>query len=263
MRFQLFEFMDLPRTPRVLRDSVVESLGNAMRWSGVCKTAAPVFKEFCERLESRKLLDMCSGSGEPAAVLLDALKERGDPLPQFYISDLFPVSHQMAEVADKYPGNIEVIDTPLDASDVPDSHPHSGRMVISAFHHFPPELASKILKDSAEKGKAIFILEPMTRSGKGAFRMGFYFILANAANPFLSKQDRLAKGVFTYMIPLIPAMAAWDGLASILRMYTRKDFERLTADIDVPFEWEFRQVSGGLDNTVSIFMGRPVSGSAA
>lgn len=257
MRIQSFEFMDLPLTPRILRDSVVESLGNAMRWSGVCKTAAPVFNEFCENLESDKLLDMCSGSGEPAAVLLDALKGRGDPLPHFYISDLFPVVHQMTEVANKHPGHIDVIETPLDASNVPDVHTHSARMVISAFHHFPPTLAASILKDSAEKGKAIFILEPMTRQGKGAMRMGFYFVLANAINPFVSKKNRVAKGVFTYVIPLIPAMAAWDGLVSILRMYTKEDFATLTESIDVPYEWEFRHVSGGLDNTVTIFMGRP------
>jgi hypothetical protein len=216
-----------------------------------------VFNEFCKNLESRKLLDMCSGSGEPAAVLLDALKEHGDPLPHFYISDLFPVVHQMAEVAGKHPGHIEVIDKPLDATNVPDAYAHSARMVISAFHHFPPELATRILKDSAEKGKAIFILEPMTRTGKGAIRMGLYFFAANAINPLISKKNRLAKGLFTYVIPLIPAMAAWDGLVSILRMYTKEDFAALTDSIDVPYDWEFRQVSGGLDNTVTIFMGRP------
>lgn len=97
----------------------------------------------------------------------------------------------------------------------------------------------------------------MTRSGKGAFRMGVYFFAANLMNPFLSNQDRLAKGVFTYLLPVIPLMAAWDGLVSIVRMYTRKDFKALTDGIDAPFDWEFRQVHGGWDSTVSIFMGWP------
>ena len=126
MRIQSFEFMDLPQTPKFLRDSVVESLGNAMRWSGVCKTAAPVFKEFQEGLETNRILDMCSGSGEPATVMLDALKEHSDNLPHFYISDLFPVVHRMSEAAAKFPDHIEPINTPLDASNVPDLYPHSG-----------------------------------------------------------------------------------------------------------------------------------------
>lgn len=257
MRIQAFEFMDLPQTPRFLRDSVVESLGNAMRWSGACKTAAPVFKEFCQSLDTDVLLDLCSGSGEPAAVLLDALKDRGDPMPQFYISDLFPVAERMKEVAAKHPDHIEVIEAPLDASNVPEGYAHSGRMVISAFHHFPPALALSILNDSARKGKAIFVMEPMTRRGRGAFRMGVYFFAANLVNPFLSKEDKLLKGLFTYVLPAIPLMAAWDGLVSIVRMYTRQDFADLTANIDAPFDWEFRQVTGGFDSTVSIFMGRP------
>lgn len=257
MRVQAFEFMDLPQTPRFLRDSVVESLGNAMRWSGVCKTAVPAFREFLGNLDSDQVLDLCSGSGEPAAVLLDALQDSGEALPRFLISDLFPVVHQMQQVVQKFPGHIQAVETPLDASDVPGHYAHSGRMVISAFHHFPPELARRILKDSADKGKPIFILEPMTRSGRGAFRMGVFFFAANLVNPFISKRDRLLKILFTYALPLIPLMAAWDGLISIVRMYTREDFEALTAQIDTPFEWEFRQVSGGWDSTVSIFMGKP------
>lgn len=257
MRIQAFEFMDLPQTPRFLRDSVVESLGNAMRWSGVFKTAAPVFREFLDSLDSDRVLDLCSGSGEPAAVMLDALKDGGDALPHFYISDLFPVVHQMAEAAAQFPDNIEPINTPLDATNVPDIYPHSGRMVNAAFHHFPPALAKRILEDAAGKRKAIIIMEPMTRHGRGALRMGVFFVAANIVNPFISKQDRLLKGLFTYLVPLIPLMAAWDGLVSIVRMYTREDFEALTADIDAPYAWEFRKVTGPWDSTMCIFMGRP------
>ncbi|MDF1821545.1 MAG: hypothetical protein P1U64_08230 [Alcanivoracaceae bacterium] len=257
MRIQAFEFMDLPQTPRVLRDSVVESLGNAMRWSGVCKTAAPVFGEFFNRLENDTVLDLCSGSGEPAAAMLEALKDSGGKLPRFMVSDLFPVVHHMAQAASKHPDHIEVISSPLDATDVPAVYAHGGRMVVSAFHHFPPALARRILEDSAKKGKPIFIMEPMTRKGRGALHMGVYFVAANFLNPFLSKQDRLLKALFTYLIPLIPLMATWDGLVSIVRMYTREDFEALVEGIDTDFHWEFRQVTSGLDSTVSIYMGWP------
>ena len=56
---------------------------------------------------------------------------------------------------------------------------------------------------------------------------------------------------------VIPLMAAWDGLVSIVRMYTREDFEAMTAEIEVPYEWQFRQVAGPWDSTMCIFMGRP------
>ncbi len=263
MRIHAFEFMDLPGTPRILRDSVVEALGHAMRWSGVCRTAAPVFQEFCACLESDTVLDLCSGSGEPAAVLLEALEENGESMPRFLISDLFPVLGPMERVAAKFPGHIEAIHTPLDATQVPGNIPHGGRVVISAFHHFPPSLARAILKDSVDQAKPIFILEPMTRSGRGAMRLGVYFVAANLLNPFLSGQDRVLKGLFTYVLPLIPLMAAWDGLVSILRMYTRKDFDALVAGFDEAFTWEFRQISAGWGSTVAVFMGRPAGDASA
>ena len=164
MRIQAFEFMDLPQTPRFLRDSIVESLGNSLRWSGIYKNAAGVFAEFCASLESNTLLDLCSGSGKHVAILLDALIKRGEKLPCFLISDLFPVIHELEKIVEQYPENVQAIHTATDALNVPDSYPHSARVLISAFHHFTPVTAKNILRDSAAKRKLIFVLEPMTRN---------------------------------------------------------------------------------------------------
>jgi hypothetical protein len=257
MRIQAFEFMDLPQTPRFLRDSVVESLGNSLRWSSVYKNAAAVFAKFCESLQSNTILDLCSGSGEPVAILLDALNKQGERLPCFLISDLFPVIHEMEKVIEQFPENIQAINTPLDASNVPDSYPHSARVVISAFHHFAPGLAESILRDSAERGKPIFILEAMTRHFNSVLKLGFFFLLGLMINPFLSKQDRLLKTIFTYLIPLIPLMGLWDGVVSIMRVYTGEELIALTATIDAKFQWEFQKIRVGWNSTISVFIGMP------
>ena len=220
MRRQAFEFMDLPQTPRCLRDSIVESLGNAIRWSGVYKNATTVFSEFCANLQSDKLLELCSGSGEPAAILLDTLNKQGKKLPCFLISDLFPVNSKMEKVVEQFPDNIEAINTPLDALSVPDSIPHSARVVISALHHFTPDQARSILRDSAEKGKPIFILEPMNRRLMSVLKLGFFYFLSIMLNPIFCKHDRLLKVMLTYPIPLIPLMGMWDGGISVCLLYT-------------------------------------------
>jgi hypothetical protein len=257
MRIQAFEFMDLPQTPRFLRDSIVESLGNSLRWSGVYKNAAAVFAEFCANLQSNTLLDLCSGSGEPIAILLDALNKQGEKLPCFLISDLFPVIHEMEKVIEQFPENVRAINTPLDASNVPDSYPHSARVLISAFHHFAPRLAKSILRDSAEKGKPIFILEAMTRRFHSHHKLGFFFLLAIMINPFLSKQDRFLKAMFTYLIPLIPLMSIWDGVVSVRRVYTEEELIALTSTIDAKFHWEFQKIRVGWSGTISVFTGKP------
>ena len=257
MRVQAFEFMDLPQTPRYLRDSIVESLGNSLRWSGVYKNAVAEFSEFCASLQSNTLLDLGSGSGEPVAILLDTLNNQGEKLPYFLLSDLFPVIHKMERVIEKFPNNVKAIKIPLDASSVPDGIPHSARVVISTFHHFAPDLAKGILQDSAEKGKPIFILEAMTRSLNSVFKLGIFFLLSIMINPFWSKQDRLLKAIFTYPIPLIPLMGIWDGVVSVRRMYTEKELMALTSTIDANFQWKFHKIPVPWGGTISVFVGKP------
>ena len=44
---------------------------------------------------------------------------------------------------------------------------------------------------------------------------------------------------FTYIIPLIPIFYAWDGQASIARMYSLNDLDELTAGLnDSTYTWE-------------------------
>jgi hypothetical protein len=81
-------------------------------------------------------------------------------------------------------------------------------------------------------------------------------------NPFLSKQDRLLKAMFTYLIPLIPLMAIWDGVVSIMRMYTEEELTALTSSIDIQFQWEFQKISVGWGNKMSVFIGKPYEATA-
>ncbi len=257
MRIQAFEFMDLPQTPRFLRDSIVESLGHSLRWSRIYRNATVLFTEFYANLEGNTLLDMCSGTGKHVAILLDGLIKRGEKLPCFLLSDLFPVIHEMEKVAGQYPENVQAIDASIDALNVPDSYPHSARIVISAFHHFPPNAARDILRDSAEKGKPIFVLEPMTRSFRSFLKLGFFYLLAMMVNPFLSKKDRLLKAMFTYLIPLIPFMGLWDGVVSVMRVYTEEEFMALTSTIDAKYQWRFEKIRVGWNGKISAFLGMP------
>ncbi len=257
MRRQAFEFMDLSQTPRYLRDSIVESLGNSIRWSGVYKNAAPVFAEFCARLQSNTLLDLCSGSGEPVAILLDTLNKQGEKLPCFLISDLFPVISKMEKVIEQFPDNIQAINTPLDALSVPDGIPHSARVVISSLHHFTPDQVRGILRDSAKKGKPIFILEPMNRRLMSVLKLGFFFFLSIMLNPIFSKHDRLLKVMFTYPIPLIPLIGMWDGVISVMRVYKEEELMAFTSDIDNNFQWKYKNIPVSWGGSISVFIGKP------
>ena len=54
------------------------------------------------------------------------------------------------------------------------------------------------------------------------------------ARPF-----RWGNVVFTYLIPLMPLIVFWDGIVSMLRIYSPEEMRILTADLHAPdYVWE-------------------------
>jgi hypothetical protein len=117
VRLHAFEFNERPECPAFVRDAIVEALGTGLRWGRMYDAVGPVFAEFCARAGCTEVLDLCSGSGEPVSILLDALArsgvgtfgtgdQAGSPVapPRFLLSDLFPNVAAMARVAARHPG---------------------------------------------------------------------------------------------------------------------------------------------------------------
>jgi hypothetical protein len=52
-RRQLFGFNEHPKTPGLLRDAIVETLGNGFAWGNILESAAPLFAQFCRRARPR------------------------------------------------------------------------------------------------------------------------------------------------------------------------------------------------------------------
>lgn len=51
-------------------------------------------------------------------------------------------------------------------------------MIVSAFHHFPPEYVATIFGSCIEKKRAIFILEPITRNLYSFYKLFFFTFIA-------------------------------------------------------------------------------------
>ncbi|MGK5090572.1 hypothetical protein WDW89_01000 [Deltaproteobacteria bacterium TL4] len=254
-RIHAFEFCDHEKCPVFLRDSLVESLGNTFRWGKIYDAIAPVFIEFCQQADCDTILDLGSGSGEPVSILIDVLKKQQLSPPHFTISDLLPKVHAMEAVAARYPGQIEVISESLDATDVPERFDQSARTIISAFHHFPPELASKILFDCVRKQRAIFILEPFPRDLLSLAPLMLPNLAALLINPLLTHKDRILKMIFTYafLTPLV--IGSWDGVISVLRMYTEDELLDMVKPFGETYHWEYHKVPIALGGAITAFWG--------
>ncbi len=256
-RVHAFEIHDSSACPTLVRESIVESLGMALRWGQIYAPVAPLFARFCERTGSRRILDLCSGSGEPVSILLEAMARQRAASPRFVLSDLFPNPEAMRRVAFRHPGHIEISLTPLDARDVPAHLDGDARTIVSAFHHFPPPLARSILADCVRKRRPVFVLEPCPRNPLRIAALALAYGAASLINPLVARRRRLTKALLTYAAPLLPAAQLWDGTVSVLRMYTKAELFELVAPLGDDFEWTYHAIPLRLGSVATVFQGVP------
>lgn len=242
MRIHAFEFNERPECPAFVRDAITETLGTGLRWGRIYDGAGPIFAEFCERARCDTVLDLCSGSGEPVSILLEALARRGVPAPRFVLSDLLPNVAAMERVAALHPGRIDVVTRPVDATDVPDDVDRGAPSMISALHHFPPALARRLLADCVAKRRAVFLLDAMAGDVRSLLAVLPSMTAAVLATPLLARRDRLLKALATYALPLVPAAGLWDAVVSHLRSYGEADLRAMVAPLGGGYAWEYREL---------------------
>ncbi|MBF0450374.1 MAG: hypothetical protein HQK75_06710 [Candidatus Magnetomorum sp.] len=258
-RVQAFEFNERNECPAFLRDSVVEILGNAIRWGKIFVPVAPLFKDFCQRTHNYSFIDLCSGTAEPLRALVEGMQQQESTIEQihFTASDLFPKVHAMKRVVNEYPDSISMIDEPIDATHVPEKHDRPGRTIINAFHHFSTDMATKIIQDSVEKRRAIFILEAFPRKPECFLAFFPMLTLSFIALPFITQKNRLTKLFFSFFIPLIPIIGTFDGIVSLFRIHDKDELLAMVEPYQDIYDWEYHQVPFSKWGKSLVFTGIP------
>lgn len=238
-RLDLFELHDQGWLPTPIGESVVESLGTTLRWGRILRGLVRPFQQFVARTGATEVLDLCSGSGMPARLLVEELRRAGAPAPRFILTDRSPRREHWEELRRELPGAIEYRAEPVDATRVPsDLGAGRPRLIINAFHHFTPRKAKEILEDAARSSTGIFIAENFERNPLRTFGPGFYGMPAAFANPALTTKDRWSKAALTWLVPIVPAAVAWDGLVSSLRVYNEEELRAMVAHLP-DLEWVY------------------------
>ena len=257
-RVHAFEFNERPETPGFIRDAITEILGIVWRTVRVRNPLGPVFSEFCGRAGCRRILDLASGSGEPASILVDGLVRQGDNPVSLVLSDLYPKLGAMERVAARYPGRMEVWNLPVDATDVPKDIDCDGCTMVGAFHHFPPDLATRILSDCVKKRRSVFIVD-VPRGSVPLFLLLFPVpgVPALLLNPLVAREGRLRKALFTYLIPAIPVLGTWDYLVSAARFYSEAEYYDMAERAGGGYRWEYSEVGSFPGVRLAVFTGIP------
>ena len=111
------------------------------------------------------------------------------------------------------------------------------RSMFAFFHHLRPAEARAVLARAYESREAICIFEITDPSFSGVLSclmMPLYVLLFT---PFV-RPLTLRQIVFTYVVPVLPLLIAWDGFVSTLRAYSPRELREMTRGLGLHYQWD-------------------------
>jgi hypothetical protein len=237
-RLHLFEIEDQSWCPSVLRDALTGILEHHLRTRNVYSPILPRLKAALVATGATEILDLCSGGGGPWMGLLPQL---GADMPiRVRLTDKFPNTNANAKHSGGASDRIILEQRSVDAMDVP-ADLNGFRTLFTALHHFRPAEATAILEDACRKGVGIGVFEHTERSRIAYREFALAPIGAAIIVPGL-RPFRWPWLPLTYVLPLIPFMAVFDGLVSCVRTYTASEMRQLVKPLErYGYTWEIGQ----------------------
>lgn len=244
-RLHLLEIHEQPWCPPPVRDGTTDILNVIARWGRQYERVVPLLQETLSRSRARRVIDLCSGSGGPWLQLYSRFGASSGEAIEIWLTDLYPNLPAMAAAAKQAHGQIHYVKEPVDVTRLPPEL-DGFRTLFTSFHHFPPDLARRILQDAVDHKQGIAIFEQTQRSVLGLLMMLTLPLIALVAVPFI-RPFRLSRLFWTYIVPAIPLVLLHDGIVSCLRTYTAAEMEALIAGLHgAAFSWQIGRVSSPL-----------------
>lgn len=217
MRLHLFEFEDQVWFPKILRDYQTGYIGYLASKARLYEAVPALL----EKIKADQIIDLASGAGNPAITATEAIRQRGGSL---VLTDKFPNAASMTGL-DNF-ANVTYLKAPVDV--LQDKFPSGDTYTFfNAFHHFTADEQLAILHKARAAGGSILVLEPLQRN-----LITFLKVLVSTTigpvllSPFISPFS-WSRMLFTYLIPIGILVTLWDGLVSVLRSFSRRDYENL------------------------------------
>lgn len=236
-RIQLFEFTDMPWYPGTFRQMQTDYLQFASTLSSGHTNIVPLIINAMKKAGTTEIIDLCSGGSGPWLNLQKQLSDAGWPVT-VKLTDKFPVPKTAAKFQSSA---ITFLPDSVDAMDVPEGL-KGMRTMFEGFHHFAPEQAKDILQNAANQRVAIGIFDASIKLPAGLAMLLFSPVITILtylfATPFI-KPRTLPRFVFTYLLPVVPLATCWDGIVSMLRVYSPGEAKKLTEQVKAEgYQWE-------------------------
>jgi hypothetical protein len=247
-RIQLFEFEDFTWLPKPIRTGMTNLIVVFHKMTGTSAVIAGLIEKVRSEHPFKQMVDLGSGSGGAMPEVVRQLNESTEEQPvHLILTDLHPHPDLVARFNKNGGDRISYHPESVDATSLRGELPGL-RTMMNSFHHMPENKARAILR-SAQESKQPMLIYEMAENNIPTWiwwlflpiSLSILIIMTLFMTPFvrpLSWQQL----VFTYLIPVIPILYAWDGQASLVRMYTFKDVEELLKDLKQDdYRWEMGQ----------------------
>jgi len=239
-RLQLVELMDLPWFPGWLRRFQTDLLVFAWRSFSPRDEIADQLRALVEGATSRTVVDLCSGSGGPATVLVEDVRSRGGEPLELVLTDLYPNLELPLDAGASYwPESVDArsIDRALVGP----------RTLFGSFHHFPPGHARAILDDARQSRQPIAIYEMTSRTLRCLALIILQALFGTLLLTPLVRPFSWRRLLFTYVVPLVSLTLLWDGIVSVFRSYTPEEMLAMAGEsAEADFEWRSGSLGGWL-----------------
>jgi hypothetical protein len=232
-RLQLFELEDQRWFPDVLRRGLTDYLTAIAARTKPYAAVVPALESHLKAESAPLIRDYCSGAGGPWLELLPTLCKAAPGL-RLQLTDAYPNSDALM----RFPANAPVTyrTTALSATD---AWPRDASLAtfFSAFHHFPPNEARKILRSANATRTPVAIFEVTHRSVLALVAMCLVPVAVLLLTPTI-RPLRWWRLLFTYLVPVLPLAVWWDGVVSCWRTYRPDELLALADDAsDGDMEW--------------------------
>lgn len=244
-RIQLFEFEDFSWFPNWLRNCITNLIVVLQRIMGTPEALASLISGIVQDTKISRIVDMGSGSGGAMPEVFKILRpKQGLEHIELMMTDLYPNKGFIQKFNNTSETGISYYENPVDATNIA-SAPEGLKTMVNSFHHMPPKEARKILKSAQENNQPLLIFE----LGENNIPLLVWWVLLPISltilmvmvlfmTPFV-KPLTWQQLVFTYLIPIIPICYAWDGQASLPRIYTFADMDKLLDGLKKEnYNWE-------------------------
>jgi hypothetical protein len=243
-RYRLREIADYLWFPSMFRNFMTDILEFIIVKYRIYEPVIPLIREVMQHMKTNQIIDLCSGSSGPWSQMQIQLQGQKGYV-SVTLTDKYPNVRAFEKIKERSGNRIQYLSEAVDATNVP-LYLKGMRTIFSAFHHFEPDAARKILQDTVDSRSSIGIFE-FTEKRLDKIPFAFFMpLFVFIITPFI--RPRSFKRIFwVNIIPIIPCVLTYDAIISHSTTYSPKDLKELVKSINSEgYEWKIDQIPSEL-----------------